>query len=80
MKRFIAKYMLYIYVNFIKDENLDMELFKPNYRFIIKIANFMRSIYIWIGSIVFFPIFVIGMKFGIRKESFEIKNIYFNKK
>lgn len=72
--------MLYIYVNFIKDEKLDLEIFKKNYRFLMKILNFMRSVYIWFGSIIFFPIFVIGMKFDIRKDSFKIKNIYFNKK
>jgi len=78
MRRFIAKYLLYIYNNLIKDSDLD--IFKDWAKPVIKILNSIRIFYIWIGSIIFFPIFVIGMIFGISKDSLEIKNIYSNKK
>ena len=59
MKRFIAKYMLYIYLNFIKEENLT--IYKKWVLPIIKIMRFLNSIYVWTASVLFFPIFVIGM-------------------
>ena len=69
MKRFIAKYMLYIYLNFIKDDSI--EYFKKWAKPFMKPFIFIRKVYIWLGSIVFFPIFVFGMIF--EKKLIEIK-------
>ena len=59
MKRTIAKYLLYIYTSFIKND--DAEFYKKWAQPYIKIVIFFRKIYIWIASIIFFPIFVINM-------------------
>lgn len=78
MKQFLARYLLYIYLNFIKfDEyNIYKKWVIPYIKFII----FIRSIYIWIGSIIFFPFFIIGMiledKRIIENILIKIKNIY----
>ena len=76
MKRFIAKYLLYIYVNFIKDDSIDY--FKKWAQPIMRPFIFIRKIYIWMISIIFFPIFVIGMIFENDKRVLEIKKIYLN--
>jgi hypothetical protein len=45
----------------------------------IKTNNFIRSIYVWIASILFFPIFLIGMIVDENREHIQKKlNIYFN--
>jgi hypothetical protein len=59
MKQFIAKYMLYIYLNFLKDD----DIYKEWATTLIKIIYFYRSIYVWTASVIFFPIFYIGMIF-----------------
>ena len=58
MKRFIAKDILFIYLNFKKE---DWETLKKLVIPFIKPAWFMKSILVWISSIVFFPIFYLGM-------------------
>ena len=58
MKRFIAKYMLYVYLNFVKEE---FDIYKRWALPLIYVTWFIRAIYIWIASVVFFPFFVIGM-------------------
>lgn len=69
MKRFIAKYILYIYLNLVKDN--DMEIYKESVLPFIKVINFIRSIYIWVSAVIFFPIFMFGMIF----EQNIVKNI-----
>jgi len=56
MKRFIAKYALYIYLNFVKE---DFTVYKTWALPIIKILWFIHSIFIWISSVVLFPFFLI---------------------
>ena len=58
MKKLLAKYMLYIYLNFIKD---DLTIFKDCVIPIIKTLNYIHAIIVWISAVVFFPIFIIGM-------------------
>jgi len=58
IKRFIAKYLLYIYSNFIVE---DMSIYKKSALPAIKILYFIHSIYVWIASIVFLPFFISGM-------------------
>jgi hypothetical protein len=60
MKRNIARYLLYIYLNFIKDEenkNIFKDFALPYINFII----FVRGIYMYILSIILFPFFIVGM-------------------
>lgn len=64
--------MLYIYLHFIKDE--DVEIYKNWAKPMMRFINFISSIYIWIGSIIFFPIFIIGMKFDENRKRI-LKNI-----
>jgi hypothetical protein len=71
MIRFIAKYMLYIYLNFIKE---NYEIYKKWAITFIKITTFIRGIYIWIGSVIFFPFFVCGMIFDKNRKRI-LKNI-----
>jgi len=58
MKRLLAKYMLYVYLNFIK---YDLTIFKDWALPIIKTLNYIHTIIVWISAVVFFPIFIIGM-------------------
>lgn len=72
MKRFIVKYLLFIYLNFIKnDEN--MTIYKKWARPLLNLLWFMHGLYFWILSILIFPIFIIGMI--IDKRLLKIKNI-----
>lgn len=64
--------MLYIYLNFIKDNDIDF--YKKWALPIIKFTIFIRSIYIWILSVVLFPFFIIGMEIELNKKIIE-KNI-----
>ena len=80
MKQFVAKYILYIYLNFIKE---DLTIIKDWAMPFIKTLVFLHAIYIWIASIIFFPVFLIGMIFEKKKKEFEkelekIMNIYLN--
>ena len=76
MKRFIAKYLLFIYNNYIDTE--DFGDYKKRFVPVIKMVNFVRKIYIWVGSVVFFPIFVLVM---FMTEFIETnKKIIFNKR
>jgi hypothetical protein len=59
MKRQLAKYMLYVYLNFIKE---DLTIFKDWAIPIIKTLSFIRAIIVWISAVILFPIFIIGMK------------------
>lgn len=72
MKKFAANYILYVYLHFIKND--DIEIYKNWAKPIMKFTNFISSIYIWIGSIIFFPFFLIGMKF--EKDYLKIINIF----
>lgn len=73
-KTFLIKYVLYIYLHYIKCE--DLEILKKWAVPFIKPAWFVQSAFIWVCSIVFFPFFIIGMK--IEENMPEIKNIYEN--
>lgn len=72
--------MLYIYLNFIKEDWSDYKEWAIP---IIKPLWFMRSVYVWLSSIIFFPIYLFGMLFeeDIKKgfedgiKRFLIKNI-----
>lgn len=82
MKKFLVEYVLYIYVNFISNNEID--IYKKWAQPFIKFLNFLNNIYIWIASIVFFPIFVICMRIDKKMKSFKnrrkliiYKNIYF---
>ncbi len=59
MKRQLAKYMLYVYLNFIKE---DLTIFKDWAIPIIKTLNFIHAIMVWISAVILFQIFIIGMK------------------
>ena len=81
MKQAIAKYFLYIYLNFIKDDETD--IYKKWALPFIKGTIFVRSIYIWIASIIFFPIFLLHKSLYKHYEKFEkdnqkLLNIYNN--
>lgn len=81
MKKFLINYILYIYINFIKDE--DIEIFKNWAKPFVKITLFIRSIYVWFASIIFLPLFLFGMIFEnkikeISKDYQKIINIYLN--
>jgi len=54
MKQFIAKYILFIYLKFIKE---DFEIYKKWSKPFIYAEWFVFSTYVWISSIIFFPIF-----------------------
>jgi len=72
MREFIARYILYIYLKFIKED--DMDIYKKwALPFIYVILN-IRSIYVWIASIVFSPILIFGMIFEEKYKS-EIKKM-----
>ena len=72
MKSFIARYVLYIYLNFIKED--EIEIFKKWSLPFIYTTLFIRSIYAWLASIIFFPIFIIGMIFEDRyREEFDLQ-------
>jgi len=58
MKRLLAKYVLYVYLNFIQE---DLTIYKKWAIPIIKILNFIHAMMIWVSSVVLFPIFIIGM-------------------
>jgi len=60
LKNFLAKYVLYVYNNFILDE--DIYIYKKKFSIVIKILTFLHSVYVWIASILFFPFFLIAMK------------------
>jgi len=60
MKKFISKYILYIYLNFINDD--DIEICKSWTIPFMKKLIFTHNIYIWTASVVFFPIFFIVMQ------------------
>jgi len=91
MKRFIARYMLYIYNNFIEE---DFDVYKKWAIPWIKPIKFVHDIYIWFFSVVLFPFFLIGMKIDTITNSYNLdemikvlnsknniknKNIYINK-
>ena len=50
--------MLYVYLNFIQE---DLTIYKKWAIPIIKTLNFIHAIIIWISSIVFCSIFIVGM-------------------
>lgn len=58
MKTIIAKYMLFIYLYFIKEDWYD---FKKYAVYFIKPAWVFRSILVWLLSIVFFPLYLFVM-------------------
>lgn len=68
MKRFIAKYMLYIYTNFIEE---DWCIYNKWSIVFIKPAWFVRGIYVWTFSIIFFPLFYFGMIIDKKMENIE---------
>lgn len=81
MKKFLVEYLLYIYVNFISNNEID--IYKKWAQPFMKILFFTNKIYIWLASILFFPIFVICMKvdqelkkFKTRRKLIIFRNIY----
>ena len=60
MIAFIAKYMLYIYTTYIKE---DFDIYKKWALPFIYSVWFIHGIYMWIGSIIFFPFFYLCMIF-----------------
>jgi len=71
-KSYVAKYMLYIYIKFIKDD--DIYSYKNWSKPIFKFLWYVKSTFVWIFSIIFFPIFFIGMK--IDENILKLKKIY----
>lgn len=67
MRKNIIKYLLFIYTRFIVDN--DMDLYKKKYLFFFKILLFVKSVYIWILSFLFFPIFII---YSLMNDKFKI--------
>ena len=61
MKKNIAKYLLFIYRNYIGD--CEEELFNSTTLFFLKPAYYTRMILIYIFSIIFFPILFIHFKY-----------------
>lgn len=78
MEKFIAEYLLYIYLRFIKNDDIDdvKNFYKPFMRKLI----FFHDVYVWILSILFFPILIIGMKIESSNMMKKIENIYLNQK
>lgn len=72
MKRFIAKYMLFIYLNFVKENWDDLKKWVIPF---IKPAWFVRSAIIWVLSIALFPIFYVGMKIEEKMKSYDMEEI-----
>ena len=72
MKRFIARYMLYIYLRFIKEDWDDWKDWVVPF---IKPAWFVRSILVWISSIVLFPIFYVGMIIEEKTKDINMEDI-----
>lgn len=64
MKKLIAKYILYVYLNFIKDD--DIEIFKEWVKPFIRFLWYIRSSVIWLMSILFFPFYLIGIGMTIE--------------
>ena len=60
IKRLVAKYLLYIYLNFINDD--DIEICKNWVVPFLKKLKFTHNVYVWIASIIFFPILFIDMQ------------------
>ena len=61
MKKIIAEYLLYIYLNFIKNDD-DFGIYKKWCVPFLKKIKFIYNVYVWIGSVIFFPIFFIDMQ------------------
>lgn len=77
MKKFIAKYLLYIYNKYIINNINDIDIYKDRYKPIAKIITFYLNFCIWTCAIIFFPIFIIGMVIDEnRKRLFRLINIY----
>lgn len=72
LKSQVAKYMLHIYLKFIKDD--DVYIYKSWSKSIFKFLWYIRSSFMWIFCIIFFPIFFIGMK--IDENILKLKKIY----
>lgn len=73
-KTLLIKFVLYIYLHYIKSE--DLEVLKKWAIPFIKPVWFIHSAFMWLCSVLFFPVFAIGMK--IEESMPEIKNIYNN--
>lgn len=58
MKQKLAKYILFVYLNYIQE---DMSNLKPFAQKLLKSAWFIKSILIWICSIIFFPLVLLDM-------------------
>ena len=58
MKKYLVNYVLYIYLNFIKE---DFYFIKKEYLWFIKLLWYIRSTFMWLMYIIFFPVFYIGM-------------------
>ena len=78
MKKFIAEYLLYVYLRFIKNDDIDD--FKDFYKPFMKKLIFIHDVYAWMLSILLFPILIIGMKIETSNMMKKIENIYLNQK
>jgi hypothetical protein len=79
MKQILANYFLKIYLEFIIDE--DEDIYKNWAKYFVKGTMFVHNVYVWIASIIFFPLFIFYMNFKKQYEKFEkdhqkILNIY----
>lgn len=84
MKKKLAKYLLYIYKNYIIE---DFDDIKKGAIPFFKVLSFFRKILVWIAAVVFFPIFVFIMvnekelkEAAIRTENMFNQMILENKK
>lgn len=68
MKKFIGRYLLFIYNKYILTLKKDLDLFKDKYKVIAKITLYLYCIYIWFMSIILFPIYVTEMLIKNRKS------------
>jgi hypothetical protein len=77
MKKFLAKYLLYIYNKYIINNINDVDIYKDRYIPIAKIITFYLNFCIWTYAIIFFPFFIIGMVIDENgKRLFRLLNIY----
>lgn len=74
MKQKLAKYILFVYLNYIQEDLSDLKPFAQN---LLKPAWFVRSILVWIYSIVFFPLVLLDIQ--IQKNKFKILNFILKK-
>jgi hypothetical protein len=77
MKRFIAKYLLYIYTKYIIDNNSNINICKERYIPIMKVLIIYLNLCMWTYAIIFLPFLIIGMIIDENgKNLLRLINIY----